>query len=263
MASLNLRDRDGIVTEEGIIFRIFGYSHPRKAHICDAEYASANVFSSKDPRAPRTGEDGTFYKFYDDEGWKFVSNEYPKYTILHEMLGQRVVGVKDVDIVEIKKPETVLQRLTSAPPKDELIDAMQRDLQTVCKRSGLAKSNFGVFGSMLHGFYHPKFSDIDLIVYGMDANKRVRASLEELYDDRQSGFSNEFDNPLVMEGKRWRFRNFAAKEFVWHQRRKQIYGVFNDSKSRRKIKSEFEPVTAWDEIKSDYDPKTTIIRKDW
>ncbi len=263
MASLSLRDRDGIVTEEGIIFRVFGYSHPRNAHICDAEYASANVFSSKDPRAPRTGEDGTFYKFYDDEGWKFVSNKYPKYTILHEMLGQPVVGVKDVDIVGIKKPGTVLQGLTAAPPKDELIDAMQRDLQAVCNRSGLAESNFGVFGSMLHGFHHPKLSDIDLLVYGMDANKRVRASLEELYADRNSGFSNEFDNHLVMEGKRWRFKNFSAKEFVWHQRRKQIYGVFNDSKSGRKIKSEFEPVKAWDEIEPEYDPKTKIIRKDW
>ncbi len=263
MASLNLRDRDGIVTKEGVIFRVFGYSHPRGVHICDAEYASAKVFSSNDPRAPRTGEDGTFYKFYDDEGWKFVTNKYPKYTVLHEMLGQRVVGVKDADTASIKKPETVLQKLVETPPKDELIDAMQRDVQIVRNRSGLDRSNFGVFGSMLYGFHHPKLSDIDLIVYGIEANKRVRASLEEMYADRKSGFSNEFDNPLVMEGKRWRFKNFSVKEFVWHQRRKQIYGIFNDSKSGRMVKSEFEPVKAWDEIESEYDPRTKIIRKDW
>jgi len=62
-----LRDRDGIVTREGLIFRVFGYSHPPNAYICDAEYASANIFSSKVPRAPRDGSiSPLFYKFYDD-----------------------------------------------------------------------------------------------------------------------------------------------------------------------------------------------------
>ncbi len=261
---MSLRDRDGIVTKEGLIFRVFGYSHPADAYICDAEYASAKVFTSADPRAPRTGGNGgVFYKFYDDEGWKFVSGKYPQYTILHEMLGQRVVGVQEADINEVRKPEAVLRALAGSPPRDGLIDATQRVLQTVRDGSGLATSDFGVFGSMLHGFHHPKFSDIDLIVYGIDANRRVRATLEKLYAEKRLGFSNEFDSPVAMEGKRWRFKNFSVKEFVWHQRRKLIYGLFNDVKSGRVIKAEFEPVKAWSEIKSEYDPETRIMRKDW
>ncbi len=263
MANMSLRDRDGVLTKEGLIFRVFGYSHPANAYICDAEYASAGVSTSKDPRAPRTGgTGGVFYKFYDDEGWKFVSSKFPQYMVLHEMLGQRVVGVHQADIAESRKPEVILRALAEAPPKDELIDAAQRVLQTVRGRSGLATSDFGVFGSMLHGFYHPKFSDIDLIVYGIDANRRVRATLEELYG-KQSGFMNEFDSPTAMEGKRWRFKNFTVQEFVWHQRRKQIYGLFNDAKSGRVIKAEFEPVKAWSEIKNEYEPATRIVRKDW
>jgi len=263
LASLTLRDRDGIVTREGLIFRVFGYSHPTDAYICDAEYASAKVFTSLDPRAPRTSGEGTFYKFYDDEGWKIVSAKYPQYTVPHEMLGQRVVGVHQQDIVEARKPEVILRALAQAPPKDGLVDAMQRVLQTVRERSDLATSDFGVFGSMLHGFHHPRFSDIDLVVYGMDANRRVRATLEELYGDIDSGFMNEFDSPAAIEGKRWRFKNFTVREFVWHQRRKLIYGLFNDPKSGRVIKAEFEPVKAWNEIKNEYDPATRIVRKDW
>ncbi|MBN1357203.1 hypothetical protein JW988_00375, partial [Candidatus Bathyarchaeota archaeon] len=72
MATLNLRDRDSILTQEGLLFRVFGYSHPPNAYICDAEYASADVFTSKDPRAPRTGGNQNFYKFYNDEGMKLV-----------------------------------------------------------------------------------------------------------------------------------------------------------------------------------------------
>lgn len=264
MASVSLRDRDGIVTKEGLIFRVFGYSHPADAYICDAEYASAKVFTSADPRAPRTGGNGgVFYKFYDDEGWKFVSSKYPQYMVMHEMLGQRVVGVQEADINEVRKPEAVLRALAGSPPRDELIDATQRVLQTVREGSGLATSDFGVFGSMLHGFHHPEFSDIDLIVYGIDANRRVRATLEELYAEKRLGFSNEFDSPVAMEGKRWRFKNFSVKEFVWHQRRKLIYGLFNDVKSGRVIKAEFEPVKAWSEVKSEYDPETRIMRRDW
>jgi predicted nucleotidyltransferase len=263
LASVKLRDRDGIITKEGLIFRVFGYSHPHDAYICDVEYASAKIFTSADPRAPRTGKRGMFYKFYDDEGWKFVSAKYPKYTVLHKMLRQKVVGVQYADIAEARKPEMILRALAGSPPRDELVDATQRVLQTVRDRAGLATSDFGVFGSMLHGFHHPKLSDIDLAVYGMDANRRIRATLETLYGDRQSGFTNEFDNPAAMEGKRWRFKNFTVQEFVWHQRRKLIYGLFDDRKSGRVIKAEFEPVKAWSEIKNEYDSQTRIVRKSW
>ena len=66
-----------------------------------------------------------------------------------------------------------------------------------------------------------------------------------------------------MDGKRWRFKNYTVNEFLWHQRRKQIYGLFDDAKSGRTIKAEFEPVKAWSEIQSEYDPAARIVRKDW
>ena len=217
MASLRLRDRDAIVTREGIIFRVFGYSHPPEAFVCDAEYASAEVFNSTDPRAPRTGGKQVFYKFYDDEGLKLVFNRYPQYTFHHEMLGQEVVGVNQADVVEFKKPEERLQVLANENPKDELQDAMQRVLHVSMHNSGLSTADFGVFGSMLHGFHHPKFSDIDLVVYGTLENAKMRETLQALYADKSSGFKNEFATIAAVEGKRWRFKNFGVKEFVWHQ----------------------------------------------
>ncbi len=261
--NLKLRDRDGIVTKEGLIFRVFGYSHPPNAYICDAEYASQKIFTSKDPRAPRTDGNSIFYKFYDDEGWKFVSANYPQYFVLHEMLDKQVLGVHQADVVKVRKPDAVLQSLISLPAKDELVAATQRSLKTVLDRTGLSQDDFGVFGSMLHGFHHPKLSDIDLIVYGINVNRQVRNTLETLYADKQSGFRNEFETEKALEGKRWRFRNFTVKEFMWHQKRKQIYGLFDDVKSGRTIKAEFEPVKAWSEIKSEYNSKTHIVRKDW
>ena len=39
--------------------------------------------------------------------------------------------------------------------------------------------------------------------------------------------------------------------------------MFNDTKFGRTIKAEFEPVKAWSEIVSEYDPEARILRKDW
>ena len=61
-----------------------------------------------------------------------------------------------------------------------------------------------------------------------------------------------------MKGKVWRFKNFDVKDFVWHQRRKMIYGLYDDTaNSGRVIKAEFEPVKTWNEI----NPSTTRKQK--
>ena len=109
MATLKLRDRDAIQTAEGIIFRVFGYSHPKDAYICDAEYASSKIFQSKDPRAPENGRSELFYKFYNDEGMKLVAKKYPQYLINHEMLGLKIVGVPQNLIAEARQPQSVFR----------------------------------------------------------------------------------------------------------------------------------------------------------
>jgi len=263
LGSLKLRDRDAILTREGFIFRVFGYSHPPNAYVCDVEYAAAEIFTSTDPRAPRTGGNQLFYKFYNDEGMKLVFNRYPQYTVFHEILGQKVVGVRQADIAETRKPEVRLQALVGTEPQDELVDAMQHVLRITLQSSGLSVADFGVFGSMLHGFHHPKFSDIDLLIYGKKENAKMRETLAALYADGASGFRNEFGTDEAMRGKWWRFKNFSVKEFLWHQRRKQIYGLFDDAESGCVIKAEFEPVKAWHEITSEYDPETRIVHKGW
>jgi predicted nucleotidyltransferase len=262
LAPLKLRDRDSILTPEGLLFRVFGYTHPPGKYICDAEYASANLFTSKDPRAPRTGGNQNFYKFYNDEGMKLVLKHYPQYTVFHEMLQQTVVAVNP-EGSEVRKPEKRLPELMAKEPKDTLVDATQRVLNMMLEQSGLSMADFGVFGSMLHGFHHPDYSDIDLVVYGKKENAKMCQVLAELYADTASDFTNEFSNPDVMQGKRWLYQNLTVKEFLWHQRRKQIYGLYNDAKSGRVTKAEFEPVKAWSEITSEYDPTARIVKKGW
>jgi len=263
LATLRLRDRDAIITREGLIFRVFGYSHPPGAYICDAEYAPSEIFKSNNPKAFRSRGPCVFYKFYEDEGLKFVRNNYPQYLVFHDMLCDKVVGVNHSDVVEVDKPEEKLQELMKTKPKDELIAALRSLLEFTTQCSNLSTENFGVFGSMLHDFYHPKFSDLDLIIYGREKAVKLRETLQELYDDRNSLLKNEFGREGPIRGKPWRFRNYSPKECVWHQQRKLIYALFSDEKSGRVVKTEFEPVKNWREIENEYDPKVKISHKGW
>ncbi len=265
MANLKLRDRDGIVTKEGIIFRVLGNNHPRGAYFCDAEYGSAKIFRSKDPRALRNGGGShrIFYKFYDDEGWKFISSKYPQYLISNKMLKTDIVGINKSDIAEVCLPQKRLKTLLKENNADKLRNAMKKVQGKVQKTSGLEAKDFGVFGSMLHGFDHPDYSDIDLLVYGIPQIAKVRETLSELYSDGLSGFCNEFDTDEPIRDKKWRFKHLSPKEYVWHQKRKLIYAVYDDRlSSDRRIKAEFEPVKNWTEISNEYDSKNKITHKD-
>src|SRR5450759_2355548 len=129
MANINLRDRDASQTREGLIFRVFGYSHPKDGYVCDAEYATSKIFQSTDPRAPRTGRSELFYKFYNDEGMRLIAKKYPQYLINHEMLGLKIVGVPQNLIVEARQPQPRLQELLNTGPTDSLLAAMERVLK--------------------------------------------------------------------------------------------------------------------------------------
>jgi predicted nucleotidyltransferase len=260
---MRLRDRDAIVTKERLIFRVLGYEHPREAYFCDVEYAPASIFRSHNSKAFRCGGQQVFYKFYEDEGWRFVQDNFRHYMIPHEMLGKNVIGVNASDILEARKPEKKLGQLLENQYDDALVLTTKDVLGLMTCEFGLQAEDFGVFGSMLHGFHHPSFSDIDLIIYGRDEIARLRSALKVMFEDDSSSLKNEFatNNPLA--AKEWKFRNISPKEFAWHQRRKLIYGLFSDRRSGRTIKVEFEPVKAWNEINNDYNSDARFQQKGW
>jgi len=265
LASFKLRDRDAILTREGLIFRVYGYSHPPKAYICDPEYAPASILKSGEPRALRQKEKQIYYKFYSDQGLRFVRNKYPQYMVFYAPLQTRMLGVHSNQITETRRPDEKFQKLLTTLPCDHLLQALQTLLDLILKSSGLSKNVFGVFGSLLHGFYHPQFSDLDLVLYGGTNLRMLLETLETLYKERSSPLRNEFETKdAVMEKiKHWRFVNYNPNEYNWHQKRKTIYAVFHDSKSGRYIKTEFEPVKDWSEIHSEYNSRTRILKKGW
>jgi len=262
LARFKLRDRDAIVTREGIIFRVYGYSHSPEGFVCDPEYAPAKIFQSENPRAYRVKGKRIYYKFYADEGLRFVQEKYPQYMVWSPLLQTRLVGVNQDQIIKAKHPDKTLKTLSQKKHTDPLLRALHELLNLVEPRSSLSKSDFGVFGSLLHDFYHPSFSDLDFLIYGREELKHLRETLSTIYNEKDTPLRNEFDTMESVREKRWKFKNCSLKDYVWHQKRKQVYALF-DYKSGRAIKVEFEPVKRWEEIQNEYTSKTSITRKGW
>jgi len=262
-SALKLRDRDAIITKEGIIFRVYGYTHPMNGYVCDPEYAPKDVYQSTQTRALRQGPDQTqvYYKFYADEGLRFIHQNYPRYMVLYRPLGKRLVGVKKEDIDKVREPQGRFQELIQNPPGDELVSEMQALDDILRARTNLKTSDFGVFGSLLHGFYDPRYSDLDFIVYGRTQLKRLQQLLEQSNEENGSRLANEFSDENSIKDKAWQFKNYTPKEYVWHQKRKLIYTLFRGK--TRTLKAEFEPVKRWEEIQNAYNPKQRISRKGW
>jgi predicted nucleotidyltransferase len=194
-----------------------------------------------------------------------VRQNFPQYTVWHAPLQTRPVGVHQNQISEIRRPEEAFQKLQSAKPEDSLLQALQTVSNMILAKTGLSETDFGAFGSLLHGFYHPQYSDIDLIIYGKTKIDKLRKTLKTLYHEPSSHLVNEFETEEAMKEKaaRWKFVNYSAKEYWWHQRRKAVYALFHDQKSGRVIKAEFEPVKEWSEIHNEYDSQARILKQGW
>ena len=246
---MRFRDRDAPVTPEGLIFRTYGYDHPPDSCYCDLEYASESIYTTDNPKAIRTGFTN-YYKFYLDGGLKFAMEREPPYVLFHEPMGVEMVGVKAEQLSRVMRPDERLKKLLEEE-NDPLVETARDVLDLVLERSSLRLCDFGVFGSLAHGFHHPHYSDVDLIIYGVEQLKELRSTLVELY--REGSMMNEFETWTPADPpQHWNFIEYEKTEYGGYQRRKLIYARFVSSKLGRKVNVEFEPVRRWDEIRNEY-----------
>ncbi|NVM01771.1 MAG: nucleotidyltransferase domain-containing protein [Candidatus Helarchaeota archaeon] len=259
---MKFRDRDFLITNERIIFRVYGYCHPDNASICDVEYAPSDIYKSDDIRAIRGKNQ--YFKFYFDGGLKFIQENYPQYQVFYRPLNAKLVGLTYNQVSEVRKPEKKLQTILASYPKDILVSKTQELIDFITQHSTLKSKDFGVFGSILHDFYHVEFSDIDLIIYGRKELEILREILREFYKKKYFDLRNEFNPPdNAVYKKNWRYTNYSLEDYIRDNARKQIYAIIDSKDIGRKIKIEFEPVKKWNEIENEYNKIDKIIPEGW
>jgi predicted nucleotidyltransferase len=247
---MKFRDRDAPVTPEGLIFRTYGYDHPPDSCFCDLEYASERLYRTEDTKALRDGLPTKYYKFYLDGGLNFALGLNPPYQLLHRPMNRMMVGVKAHQVSHVMRPSERLREILGIDG-DPLIGAAKEVLELITDGSNLRPGNFGVFGSLSHGFHNPEYSDIDLVIYGIEELRELRSALVNLYED--GSLRNEFDDWTVEDGPgHWNFTNYSKQEYGETQRRKLIFAKYESDGLGRTVNVEFEPVRRWDEIRNEY-----------
>ncbi len=258
---MKFRDRDAPISPEGIIFRVFGYDHPHDAAFCDVEYAPESIYSTDERRAVRDGGKTLYYKFYFDGGLNFVREKYPQYVMPHKFLGD-AVGISSQQVREVRRPDEYLKQIYNSEFHDPLIDTMREILDHVLDISNLHLDDFGIFGSILHGFYNIKYSDVDFIIYGQKELHELFEVLGSLYS--KDIFENEFNSWTIDDPpEHWNFQRYSKKEYGWYQKRKRIYSIFSSKKLNRTVKIEWEPVRKWAEINNEYNEIVDIKKVGW
>ncbi|WP_309492493.1 nucleotidyltransferase domain-containing protein [Candidatus Hecatella orcuttiae] len=175
------RDRDYVKTGESFFFCVVDEVHPPGRVTAYLKYA------------PEKGGGGRYRRalpFYSvphvEDTLRFLEKNHPRYLFLDPLSGLRFSAVPLEDIACHYCPEERLRSLLAEGAPDDL-ERKARDLAVLLsRRGGVETQALGLTGSILIGLHNPRYSDIDLIVYGKNSSLKVRDALLTLYGEGDS-----------------------------------------------------------------------------
>jgi len=231
----SFRDRDYLKTPEGFIFAVIGNVHPVDRVIAYLKYIP--------DEHGKWGEGGSRYRralqHYNVpsvmDSMRFLCANAPRYIFESRVHGIALPAVPAESITAHLRPEQRLLQLKSTRDRDELESKALRLAQFISLSAGVPVESLGVTGSLLAQIHNPRFSDIDLVVYGFNNALRVRSFLRNLKDSRSSELQRlagaaaenwiaerlkstplSRQNVLALLARKWNIGLFEGREFSIH-----------------------------------------------
>ncbi len=172
------KDRDFIRTPEGMFFCVTGYLHPPERYTAYLKY-------SPDPTGRWRGgatayrREVTYYHASNvAQTLRYLEAHYPQYVADCPVRGIRFSMVPAAAVAHYYVPQARLAEVLSAPA--DPLEVLARELALeIAAAAGIATDDLGLTGSILIGLHHPALSDINLLVYGAENARRVRAALRQ------------------------------------------------------------------------------------
>ncbi|MEM2533540.1 MAG: hypothetical protein QXK12_05915 [Candidatus Nezhaarchaeales archaeon] len=179
------RDRDQLLTREGLFFTVVGNLHPEDRIISYLKYIPnpGGKWGRGKSRYARMLQYYTIPSLLDTI--RYLEEKYRHYVWFSEELGIKMSAVPKEYVQRHYKPEEKLSELLNARRRDRLEEAVVNLVGLISDESGVATTAFGVTGSILVGIHNVKFSDIDLTVYGVSNSLKVKEALTKIYDDSE------------------------------------------------------------------------------
>lgn len=180
------RDRDFIRTQEGFFFCVVGPYHPPDRVFAYVKYVPDRRGKWKDNHTSykRVMRAYTIPDLL--ETFNLLKFKHPQYLFHSKEYGITMTAVPHSYILEHYKPEEKLAKILKTTKKDALQKKLAAFVGFICRRSGVTLNDFGVTGSILLDIHNPKFSDIDVTIYGLQNSLKVKEALTRTYGKSDS-----------------------------------------------------------------------------
>ena len=219
-------DRDFLRTPEGFFFCVVGSVHPRGRIIAYLKYVPSEKgkWGRGDGRYFRTMQVYSMPALLGNI--ENLRSSFPQYVFRSRVMGIQMSAVPRRCIASHYRPSVKLKELLMSSSKDELEDKAVRFILRLSETSGVPSESFGVTGSILLGIHNPRFSDLDIIVYGHDNAVSVKKALLRLFTDEKSSIKPFHGRTLEEALHRWTQRYpITPRQARWFATRKWNRGV--------------------------------------
>jgi len=172
------KDRDFIETKERMFFCVTGYLHPPDRYTAYLKYSPASSGKWRDRETTYRRELPYYHVRNVAETIRYLEQRYPFYVHYCPVRDIRFSMVPRERVARYYDPQERLREIL-ADPRDPLEEEVCGLTMEIAAYAGVRPDDLGVTGSILIGLHDAGFSDIDLLVYGLENTRKVREALSE------------------------------------------------------------------------------------
>lgn len=178
------KDRDFVEDKDGYMFCVVGYVHPPDRVLAYLKYIPSGektIWYRKNVGFRR------ILKYYSSvavlNSMKLLSEIKPNYIYYDNYFKIKFVGVPKGEIKKHYIPEEKLEEIINKQSRDPLEQDLVELVNYLSEISGIDLKYFGISGSILLNIHNPKYSDIDLMIYGRDNSFKLLSIIDQVINE--------------------------------------------------------------------------------
>jgi hypothetical protein len=208
-----------------MFFCVTGYLHPPDRYTAYLKYSPAPVGKWKDDQVSYRREMAYYHVSKVAETIAYLEREYPHYVHDCPVRGITFSMIPHHCVSEYYLPEQRLEDILENP-RDTLEEEVCAFVADIVATTGVQAGDLGITGSTLLGIHNPAFSDIDLLVYGVENALKVRTALtERRLDSIRPVAGKRLEKWCASVTERFSLSHGEARHIA---RRRWNYGFFED-----------------------------------
>jgi hypothetical protein len=206
-----------------MFFCVTGYLHPPDRYTGFLKYSPAPAGRWRKGTVAYRREIAYYHAQNVGQTIRYLEQSYPQYVHDCPVRGIRFSMVPQQHIAHYYVPQARLQALID-DPHDRLEGEAAELAWEIATCAGVRSQDLGVTGSILIGLHNPELSDINLLVYGAENARAVRAALRGGRSPRIHRLGRDLIERWVGEMVQW--FPLTVEEARYNVSRRWNYGLF-------------------------------------